>query len=390
MPEPYPIVESRTLNPVGRSGLLGLGARKREWQDRPPPKADQAQVYLVDGRHVVDHGRLGPEDDTIVRAAHVSVVDLTTNRGVPVELSIPSADAKQFTVRVNFLCTVLEPDKIVKFGQGDAQAVLLGYLRKYQKLFQLGLDYKISAINDVRLLVQSQLESYNMHVPPDTPGMRVVLASTEVLTPDELVAIHDSRFQNEQGHITATAKARYELELDQITASHAEQLELQKKSYELKLAEQEHNLNMAHQLGQQQWTEGANRFATAQAEQLNNAIGDDPWKAAYVALQGGEGSMGQIAEGLRAVRADAEARHRELEDRQYGHEREERIRVFASRLDVVKELAKHGHLDEVSIDEIDHFMDRLVGRVAKTELNAPAAPRPELDEGDEPFSEDED
>src|SRR4051812_46880682 len=106
MSEPYPIVESRTLIPVGKSGPLRLGAKRRDSGDLPPRKADQAQVYLLDGRHVVDQGRLALDDDIVIRATHISIVDLTTNRGVSVELPIPSADAKQFTVRVNFLCTV--------------------------------------------------------------------------------------------------------------------------------------------------------------------------------------------------------------------------------------------------------------------------------------------
>ncbi|MBA9002989.1 hypothetical protein [Thermomonospora cellulosilytica] len=429
MPKPYPIIESRILPPVGRSGLFGLGDRKRDWADLPPIKADQAQVYLVDGRHVVDRGRLGPGDDIVVRATHVSVVDLTTNRGVSVELTIPSADAKQFTVRANFLCTVLEPDKIVKCGQGDAATVLLDYLRGYQRLFQLGLDYKISAVNEVRLLVQSQLESYHKHVPPQAPGMRAVLASTEVLTPDELVAFHDSRFKNEQRYLTESAQAQYEMELQRLKAAHAEQLELQKKSYELKLAEQQYNLDMARQLGRQQMTASENRFAADQARRLRSEIGDDPTTAAYFALQRNEGSAEQIAADLQQAQAEVEARRRELQDREFelrmaerkrqwaredrefelekaerdrrraledraaDWEREDRLRVFASRLDVMKELAKHGHLDEVSIDELDRLMDRLVGQAtSKTELGAPAEPKGELAEaeGDEPFSEEED
>jgi hypothetical protein len=420
MSEPYPIVLQRPLSPVAKSGILGLGTKRRAWEEVPLPKPDQVRVYLVDGRHVIDHGRLELDDETVVRATSISIVDLTRNREVPVELTIPSADAKQFTVRVTFHCTVIEPDTVVRVGHGDATSVLLGYLHNYQKLFQLGLDHKISAINRVRLFVQTQMEAYYQHVRPDTPGMQVILANVEVLTPEELVPIYHSRFETEETHITETARAGLGLEMDQMRARHQEQMEmlrqqteLERKKYELILAQQQHTVDASRQLGQHTLATNDNRFAAGQANEIVATIGNDPWKASYFALQKDEGSAAEIAAGLQAAQVDAETRRRQLEDHELAQrqaalehkreldertatwDREDRVQGFVSRLDVVKELAKHGHLDEVTIDEIDTLMDRWVGKVPKqSALPDPpesTAAKPELESSseDDAFPEDE-
>ncbi|GLZ12593.1 hypothetical protein Acsp04_28280 [Actinomadura sp. NBRC 104425] len=404
MPTPYPIVESKPLPPVGRSGWFGLGERRRDWADLPAPKADHAYVYLVDGRHVVDHGRLGPGDDIVVRATHVSVVDLTVNRGVSVELAIPSADAKQFTVRAHFQCTVLEPDKVVKCGQGDATTVLLDYLRGYQKLFQLGLPYKISDVDKVSLIVQTQVESYNKHVPPEVPGMRVVYVSTQVLTPGELVDYYDSRFRNEQQFLTDVARTRQQMQLEQLEAARVREQELQAKSHELRLAEQQHSIDMTRQRSRHRLAEEDNRFAAGQARMLTEAIGRDPQTAAYYALQKGEGSAEQITAALQQGQADAEARRRELEDREFAlrkadrerawavedrdvaWQREQQERALREPFSLVKELAKRGHLDEVGYDEVCRLMVQLI-TTYRGELDTAAGPRPGLDAAAEPRPE---
>ncbi|MDL4815148.1 hypothetical protein [Actinomadura opuntiae] len=429
MTQRYPIIEAKALDPVGKARLLGLGTRRRDWGEIPRPRAEQAQVYIVDGRHVVDHGRLGPDDETVVRATHVSVVDLTRDRSVSVEVTIPSKDDNHFTVRVEFLCTVLEPEKVVRTGQGDAAVVLLGYVRRYKKLFNLGLEHELPAVNQVRLLVQTQLEAYYQHVRPDTPGMRVQLASIEVPTPPELENLGKDRFGVKQGGITDALRADVQFDVDSLRARHAEELALLQKRYELQLAEQQYSIDASRQVARHRLTDDDNRFAAQQAAELRASIGNDPWRADLFALAKGEGSAAQIAAGMHDAQADAEARRRELEDRQAeiahdelrrtwataerdaGWSREDQRQAVEARLDLLKELAKHGHLDEVSIDEIDGFMDRLVGRPgqgrlgasadAASELDAPdtagvagrdAAALPddggEPDDGDESFSED--
>ncbi|GAA2719209.1 hypothetical protein [Actinocorallia aurantiaca] len=417
MNQPYPIVEIRALAPVGKSGVFGLGTRRRGWDELPPPRANQARVYLVGGRHIVDKGRLAHDDETVVEATEVTVVDLSQNRSVEVEVVIPSADANKFTVQATFLCTVTDPEQVVRLGQAEAHVVLLGYLRQYHRLFQLGLAYGISQVNEVRLMVQSQLESYYEHVRPETPGMRVLLTSIEVLTPDELVHHHRTRFDKQQGHLTATTQATLSSDLELMKQRHAEELELTRKRFELLLAEQQHTFAVAQQRSRQELAMSENAFTVGQAEMIHEAVGADAVGLAHWAIQKGEMTAAEMVAGRMEQEREIEARRRELEDRQHALEhqrqefmrasadrqdvwtREDRITAFSARLDLMKELAKHGHLDEISIEEIDAFMDRLNGQAKQAEIGAAEGVpkgKPEDEAEDEPedsgqtsFSEDD-
>jgi hypothetical protein len=182
--DPYPVVEERSLVPRGRRGLL-LGRRVREPGEVPRISGQQVRVFLVDG-NLVDHGQRPDDDDLVVRAAHVWVVDMTPDREVQTGLTIPSAEAHEFTVRVTFRCTVEDPVAVVGVGQGDAQRALRGYVLSQHRLYQLGLDHGLNAISSLRLLVQTQIEEYSQLRPPVIPGLRVQLSSVEVHAPEEV------------------------------------------------------------------------------------------------------------------------------------------------------------------------------------------------------------
>lgn len=355
MTDGYPVVEEKPLDPATRRGLLRLGRPRRDWNDLPYTRANHVLVYRVNGQHIVDSGRRALDDEAVVQASHVSVVDLTRDREVLVEFTIPSGDAKEFTVRVTFKCHVTDPVTVVREGQGDASRALLGYVRSHQKLFLLGLDHKISQVDEVRRLVQTQIQAYAHYLPPDVPGMTVALSYTDVATPDEWAA-HSGRKTAEE----------FADELKRIQEENASELELLRKAYELKLSEQSHTL----------------------LQNTAEAIGDDPHRALFLAYHRGEVTAAELAQRL----SDDARRKADLEMHRETRDWEDRRRVILERLDVYKELAKHGHLDEMGMEEIDRALDRVVGRLSGEESPEPSIEGRDLaalDEGDEPDMPDE-
>lgn len=379
MTDPYPVVAEKPLDPALRRGLFRLGKPRREWDDLPYARANHVRVYRVKGQHIVDSGNRTLDDEAVVQASHVSVVDLTRDREVTVEFGIPSGDAKEFTVLVTFKCHVTDPVTVVKEGQGDASRALLGYVRSHQKLFLLGLDHKISQVHEVRRLVQTQIQAYTHYVPPHVPGMTVSLSYTDVATPDEWAA-HSGKMTNEE----------FSDELKRLQEENARKLDLLHKTYELKLDEQNHTLLQQRQRGRHELASNANAFDQWQMKDTAEAIQDDPHKAYWLAYHRGELTATEVAERLNE---DAKQKA-ELELHRETRDWEDRRRVFVERLDVYKELAKHGHLDEMGMDEIDRVLDRLVGRLAggegeRRQIEVSGETRPALDEGNESDMPDE-
>jgi hypothetical protein len=86
-----------------------------------------------------------------------------------VSFEIDSQDAAKFTVKVTFICSVLDPVVVVRDGQVNAADALIAYLRGCQDLFNLGLNYPIKAINRLRTEMAVQVKSYMVLRPPEDP-----------------------------------------------------------------------------------------------------------------------------------------------------------------------------------------------------------------------------
>ena len=112
----YPIIKSGSLEPSPRRGLLGLGRRYRDGSEVPKADAHHVLVYRVNGDYLVDRGRLRLDDEQVLNATFVSVVDMRLGAPVVVEIPVPSRDASQFTMRVTFGCTVKDPLAVVRNG----------------------------------------------------------------------------------------------------------------------------------------------------------------------------------------------------------------------------------------------------------------------------------
>jgi hypothetical protein len=224
-----------------------------------------------------------------VRASSVSVVSVRRGTEVEVSFRIDSKDASEFTVKVTFLCSVLDPVVVVRDGQVDAADALLAYLKTYQDLFDLGLKHPISEINDVRTEAAFQVKAYMALRPPGIAGMDIALANVQVETPTVLADL--GQLANEQ------------------------LIELQKAQSQalLEARRQSHILEKAARLGE--------------------AVGDDPGRALQLAHADGGLSSQEYAEQVqqrdevrqqreREEQVAATARETAVEDRdaQWAHE----------------------------------------------------------------------
>jgi hypothetical protein len=288
---PYPIIAQYELDDPERRGPLGL-VKRRKLEDIPKIKPHEVLVWRVGGRYIVDRRELRAHDDTVVRASSVSVVSVRPDTEVEVSFKIDSQDAAEFTVKVTFICSVLDPVVVVRDGQVNAADALIAYLRGYQDLFNLGLGYPIKEINRVRTEMAVQVKSYMTLRPPKIPGMTITSATVQIETPTVLADI---------GKLTT------EQEIELQKARHAALLDSN---------EQSHILDKANRM---------------------EAISRDPRAALGLAYSDGGMTSPEYAERLHQMaeshlqrdRMDAQAviaRQQELEDRylQRQHELEER------------------------------------------------------------------
>ena len=184
----YPIVAQYELGDPDRRGPLGM-VKRRNLEDIPKIKPHEVLVWRVGSRYVIDRRELRSHDDTVVRASSVSVVSVRPGTEVEVSFRIDSQDASEFTVKVTFICSVLDPVVVVRDGQVSAADALLAYLRGYQDLFNLGLEHPIKEINKVRAKMAIQVKSYMTLRPPKIPGMEITSATIQIETPPVLAGI---------------------------------------------------------------------------------------------------------------------------------------------------------------------------------------------------------
>ncbi|GAB2853515.1 hypothetical protein [Lentzea nigeriaca] len=246
----------RPLSALQKRGLLGLGRKSREPDDLPKPAAHEMLVYRVEGEYLPDFGRLGPRDEQVVQASHVSLVDMSRDAPVLVAVTIQSGEASAFTVHVTFTCTVNDPVVVVRDGL-NAATVLHSYLTSHQRLFELGLARKLSDINEVIRDVSAQVRAYFEVRPITVPGMTIRLAGVEVLTPQELVEFKKTLWDKEREHELAlkqqaqTHRLAYESErddqtLEEVRRRHRNDVELDQRGHDrtVQVGDQRHQHDM--------------------------------------------------------------------------------------------------------------------------------------------------
>ncbi|GAA1033163.1 hypothetical protein GCM10009557_34030 [Virgisporangium ochraceum] len=275
-----------------------VGRKTRDASELPKAGAHEALVYRVQGRHVVDKGQLGRDSDVVVGASHVSVVDVSAGVPVTVSLTMPSAEASNFTVQVTFACTVIDPARVVRENI-RADAAILAYLRRDQKLVHLGLPYRMTELNAVRREVHARIRAYAEVKPPDVQGMQVVLDGVEVLTPDELASFQKARWEARRDHVLETEKRGYSHEQESVQEEHQRRMEARKRRDRHEAAGEDQEAEQAATLRDSRHKRMLRaeemEFAQREVEQAMAAFGDDPLKALIYAQRQGEINIKELA-----------------------------------------------------------------------------------------------
>jgi hypothetical protein len=191
----YPVCEERALSPAQRHWF----SKRRDISELPPQKPGTVLVFEVGGRYeaFTERTHLNGSEAAVLDAVTVSVVDVRS-RLVAVDLAIPSANpGNDFLVRVRFGCVVTDAEAVVAKKLTNVAHVLREYLRRDRALVELGCDYRIDELNDVRKQINARVSAYCRLEQPRIPGLSVELSTVEVLTPDNLRA-HGGIMQAEE------------------------------------------------------------------------------------------------------------------------------------------------------------------------------------------------
>jgi hypothetical protein len=270
----------------------------------PQGRANHRLVYRIIGDYVLDNSAMRLDSPEVLAATHVSLVDVSQGREVMVQLDIPSRDADSFTLQATFMCAVTDPVLLVREGPHDMELALRGYLKGHHRIFELGLDYRLTEINDVRRKLNAQVKAYTTVHPAVFLGLAAYLASVEVLTPEELAKFNQSL--REQEH-------KYAIDFKQQENQHL--LHRDQTMYEQSVAigSQRHELDLDATRRQYQ------RFQ--HREQLD-AVATDPRSALNFAYSVGDISAKEYAEEmLRLDRAEIDAANEEkMRDREDARE----------------------------------------------------------------------
>jgi hypothetical protein len=223
----YPITARRHLEKADKTKWFRRP--ERESTDLLQPDAHHVLVYRIDGNYVLDSDRMNGTDERVVQATHVSLVDMRRDAPVVVRLEIPSQDAASFEVLVTFICTVTDAIAVVRGGV-EAQQALESHLKAHNRIFELGLDYPLAAINEVRRVVSAQVKAYLTIRPPSVPGMTVSVASVEMTSPDVLAGYEKSQREKD-----------YEARLAEMDLEYQRRLALSRQFNEHTLADERQN-----------------------------------------------------------------------------------------------------------------------------------------------------
>jgi hypothetical protein len=399
----YPIVSAAYLEPVPSRGPFGAGKKRRNADELPRLGAHQVRVFRVDGQYIVDYGDLPPDNDQIVRASHVSVVDVSVGVPVVAELRIPSAEASDFTIRVSFACTVTDPARMVRENVA-AQPAIEAYMRRHHKINQLGQQFRIAEINQIRRKISGRVRAYTEVKPPEIPGLRVVLNGVEVLTPAELAAFEKARREAHAAHVLESEKQGYTHDLEFDRQRHTQRLaDSQRQARHAAAEEDQEQAHLAaarDERHKRMLRAEEMEFARREVEHAVESIGGDPYRALVYAQSIGEINAKELAERITQDRERElewerqdldrvhEVRRRDLEwdredrirrqredredwlrDRQEAREdrlrdrqeaREDQARQLNLKIDLIRELAKRGYLDLMNI-RLEGLLEEISG-----------------------------
>lgn len=333
----YPIVHQRTLDAAARRNRFRR--RERSDVDLPRAEAHQVLVYRVNGQYVLDNARLRGHDEEVVDATAVSVVDMTRDAPVLVQLAVPSCEASDFVVQVVFAATVIDPVQVVREGV-RAVVSLENYLRSHHKLFELGLSYVMRDINEVRRDMNAQITAFTTVRQPRIPGLAVRMASVQVSTPDELRAhaekLRRQKWDHElgmdrehQGQDLARAQNRYQQDHEYDQFQHEGLIETERARRDRQHQAEAARFAQAAEVDQARHTlhvEAERReFERLELTKAAELIGSDPRQALRMAFAAGQIDASTLADRLGA----ASTGDREIEERRHQERRDDERRSQA-------------------------------------------------------------
>ncbi|GHJ12583.1 adaptor complexes medium subunit family protein [Micromonospora sp. AKA38] len=381
----YPILSQDYLEPAPSRGMLGMRRKTRAGQRLPRPHAHQVLVYRVDGSYVVDDGRLPPDDTQVVRATHVSLVDRGSEVPVVVQFTVSSAEASDFTVRATFVCSVTDPVRVVRENV-NAHTAILTYLKRYHRLSRMGVGHRMSQVNQVRRAVEGHLRAYTEKRPAMIPGLHATFTAVEVLTPDEVAAFEKALREKHRKHLLDTADQDYTHALatgqDRNVRDRADEDREHQQRVEVETEEHADLVELTRLRRRLRIQEIESEAARLRAAQAVDMIGGDPVKAQIYAHTVGDLGAKELAESMLAReerrddarRADEAQRlqwRREDQLRREREQREDQQRRMAINVEVIQEMAKHGHANLLNIR-----LERIIAEVTGTPLDELSGPPP--------------
>ncbi|MFB7450316.1 hypothetical protein [Streptomyces sp. NPDC056194] len=337
----FPLVEERVLAPAPRTGRHFWNRPTRSHDELPRVSAHQVLVYRTGDQYITDHGIRGPEDETVLNAGSVTVVDCRTAVPVTVGTQVPSAETDGFTVQVAFHCTVTDPVAVVREGVTDVESRLLGYLRALPGLTDVTQEWPLDAGKEVSRRLSARLISYLEMEPPRIAGLSVGDPYLEVLTPEEFAdqrrRADEERRAHEQDRVKEAVlreRARMEHEREQ----ERERLASERKAMELRYEQQLEDLRRSHtqrtdaedQYYAHNLKRTENEFERTEALKDLEDFGTDPASTDILAQRRGEISYTDLAERQREAgrlrrewQREDEQRHREFGEQRRLAERED-------------------------------------------------------------------
>lgn len=425
----YPVVRTEFLKDAPSRGLLGLGRKRRDADELPRAGAHEIWVYRVDGHYVVSRGDLGRDDESVVRADCVSLVNVSRGVPVTVEMTIPSAEASDFTMRITFACTVTDPAVVVRENVQAAE-MISAYLQRDSKLGHLALNLRMGDLNRLRREATGRIRAYAEVKPPDVHGLDLRFLGVEVLTPPDLEQFEKLRREAEAEARLKRQRVGYS-RVDEIDAErHSQSLAGQRRGgkHAAEKEDQEHDeeRTLRAQRHTQRLQAEQLEFARREVEYAFDAFGGDPLKALIFAQAKGEIDAKDLAERMVADQRDVtdytrrqgdldreddrtkatwaqeekaktlaaalderreDSTHRrlmEVEEKRAGRDdareirresREDRHKQLDMQLDVLRELAKRGHLDMINV-QVDRLVSDIYGggALAVTRLDSEGLP----------------
>ncbi|TQM39177.1 hypothetical protein [Pseudonocardia cypriaca] len=204
----YPIVETRTFTETVRADvtLLGIrtpfrGRRMRRREEIPEVPSGHVAVVRLPEEYTLFERALDPEDETLLRALSVTVIDIRDFPGeVRVHLS-GRTGADKFTVLIAFTCRVSDPETVAQRGGRGVEAFLTNYFRGNPELQNLASDYDSGQMGVLRRIISAEVRAFAQMIPIEIPGVEVSIGAIEVLTPGELethdIALRDQERRHE-------------------------------------------------------------------------------------------------------------------------------------------------------------------------------------------------